>query len=99
MKNHFIVQSVIIRQLRNVTSLFIRNVHIGIKLQCSKFEYQATQKSSLVTHHKSVHMGLEYQCPDCHYQATQKGNLVTHQKSVHMVNKFHCQDCDYQATQ
>ena len=58
---------------------------MGQKFQCLECEYQATQKSHLVTHQKSVHMGQKFQCPDCEYKATEKGSLKKHEQSVHMV--------------
>jgi uncharacterized Zn-finger protein len=86
------VQSVIIKQLRNVILLLIkRSLHMGQKFQCPECDYQATRKGDLVTHRRSVHMGQKFSCPECDYQSTQKSSLVAHKKSMHMSQKFQCE--------
>ena len=37
----------------------------GDKYPCEKCEYEATKKSSLLTHVKSQHEGVKYLCDQC----------------------------------
>ena len=72
-------------------------MHMAQKFQCPECEYQATQKSHLITHQKYVHMGPKLQCLDCEYQATWKHHLITNQQTVHIGQKFKCRECVHQS--
>merc|ERR1712129_496326 len=81
-----------------------------LKYSCNSCDYQATQKSYLITHHESKHEGKRYPCHSCGYQATEKGSLRKHQKStrnlcvfqpttppVKISKNYHCDSCLYVA--
>ena len=62
--------------------------NMGQKFQSSMWDYQATWKGDLVTHHKSVNVGKNSQCSGCDHQATQKAPYqATHKAPQNSVAK------------
>ncbi|KAL3276140.1 hypothetical protein HHI36_020859 [Cryptolaemus montrouzieri] len=71
-----------------------------VKYECSKCEYQVTEKSDLREHIESVHSNLkEFKCIHCDYTAIRRGLLLQHKNEVHLgVKNYKCTKCDYQTS-
>ena len=61
----------------------MKNKHLGVRFDCPKCDYNATQKGNMKNHMGAVHDGIIHACNQCKYKVSTKRYLALHMRSKH----------------